>query len=219
MKSMPKWFLIPPAIAALLLLGSMSMQNGGTPRDAAPASAVAAPASGAPAASKGRETPALPRTPDLTQTISALAGVLLLGVGGVLLLRRLRGPARSPRGATLLTLRQSLRLSAKQAVHAIEFDDRILLVGESERGLALLDGGRLPERTADEAEVLSRGAVAPAGLAAHLDEGATPKDLVLPRPAAPQKPRLPTPPGSKPVERAPVGLADFRNLLQKAGRS
>jgi flagellar biogenesis protein FliO len=217
MKSTPKWFLIPPAIAALLILGSLSMQ-GGTP------SAKPEPRSTAPAGAgvalegdlqKGRGAPALPRTPDLWQMSSALLGVLLLGVGGIVLLRRLRNGPGAPRGQTLVTLRQTLRLSPRQAIHAVEFDDRILLVGDSDKGLVLLESGKLPERVADEAEVIARTA-ATADVVA--DDGAVPKNLIIPRPDRPAG-RLPNAnaPAANPA--AQVGLGDFRTLLKKAGRA
>jgi hypothetical protein len=147
---------------------------------------------------------------------SALVGVLLLGVAGLLVLKRLRRGAR-PAGATALaTLHQTLRLSPRQAVHAIEFDDRILLVGEHERGLVLLDRGRTGSAD-DEAAVLGRGALTAADLAAAVDaddDGAVPRDLVIPRP--PHGPRSPAPA----VGTAPraTRLNDFRSLLQKASR-
>ncbi len=222
MKSTKKWLLIPPAIAAMLIMGTLSMQSGSDQKGApsAPPTAVE-PAN--PAPTNRREPTALPRAPDLWQMGSALTGVLLLGIGAVLLLRRLRGPSRAPRGANLMALRQTLRLSTRQAVHAIEFDDRILLIGETDRGIALLDSGKLPERAADEAEVQRRAASSPhsqsVDVVAGDDDGAVPKDLVIPRPAQPQPRRLPTPAGMRAAEREQVGLADFRNLLQKAGRS
>jgi flagellar biogenesis protein FliO len=132
----------------------------------------------------------------------------------MMLLRRLRGPAAATRGAALMTLRQTLRLSARQAVHAIEFDDRILLVGESERGLALLESGKAPNRANDEAEIAARAAIAAAvDTQVDDDDGATPKNLVIPRPPA----GLPRRSAPSEAPRTP-GLADFRNLLQKAGR-
>lgn len=226
MKSMPRWFLVPPAFAALLLLGTLSMKGpADTARDT-PASPRQDPTNeSSPAPSVGptakRDAPPLPRTPDLLQTASALAGVLLLGVGGVLLLRRMRGTARAPRGATLMSLRQTLRLTPRQAVHAIEFDDRLLLLGESERGLTLLDSGRLPDRAADEADVAARSSMPAAPTTADVapadDDGAVPKNLLIPRPSSPPR-RLPTPPAVQPASASAVGLADFRNLLQKAGR-
>jgi flagellar biogenesis protein FliO len=153
---------------------------------------------------------------------SALTGVLLLGVGGVLLLRRLRQGKGALHGAALIGLRQTLRLSAKQAIHAIEFDERILLVGEGDKGLTLLETGRLPERAADEAEVASR-TTDPAGattMAEAADDGAVPRNLVIPRPAQALPRRLPTPATTPATRKAEnPALADFRNLLQKAGRS
>ncbi|MBM4061001.1 MAG: hypothetical protein FJ265_07875 [Planctomycetes bacterium] len=224
MKSMPKWLLVPPAVGLLLVLGPLSMRG---PAAAGAVDSAAAPASAAdpapaPATDLGKEKPVRPalqpvRGPDLWQAGSALAAVLLLGTGGVLLLRRLRGGATPVRGAPLATLRQTLRLSSRQAVHAIEFDDRILLVGEHERGLVLLDSGRPPERAGDEAEVLARGSAAPAAPAAD-EDGATPRDLVIPRPERPGPRRLPAPPVA-PGQRATPGLGDFRTLLQKAGRA
>jgi flagellar biogenesis protein FliO len=240
MKSTPKWWLLPPAVAALLVLGSLSMQNDApreTRRGDAAAGAGVSGASGASGASGEAEAPGtvrpaarstdgtrreaapLPRTPDLSQAVALLAGVLALGGGGLLLLRRLRGAGgRAPRGVALLALRQTLRLSARQAVHAVEFDERILLVGEGERGLVLLDAGRLPERAADEAEVAAR-ANTPESTDGDDDGGAVPKNLVIPRPPQPAVRRAATPPATKSPSAPALGLADFRNLLQKAGRS
>lgn len=224
MKSTPKWLLLPPAVAALLILGTLSMQGGSAnpvPRPSPGVAPEAGPVSG-PAASAAepapvrRDPPAPPRSPDLMQLASALVGVLLLGAGGLLLLRRLRGGVRAPRGATLLALRQTLRLSAKQAIHALEFDDRILLVGEHDRGLCLLDSGRLPERTTDEAAVAARAAGPVDAIVGDDDDGAVPKDLVIPRPSPRPAPRLPTAPAKTKV---PSGLGDFRRLLQQAGRA
>ena len=59
-----------------------------------------------------------------------------------------------------------------------------------------------PVATADQAE----------------DEGATPRNLLIPRPELPPQRRIPTPP-AMPAARPTPGLNDFRNLLQKAGRS
>lgn len=240
-KPLPKWLLLPPAVALLLLLGPLSMQ-GGSARAATTAAATPAPQQPEPEAAapavaplKGKAPLNVPRGPDLAQMASALVGVLVLGGAAVWLVRRVRGGAQPTRGTPLATLRQTLRLSAKQAVHAIEFDDRILLVGENERGLALLDSGKLPERVADELEVLARHTApahghAAAAATAHSaaaddadEEGATPKNLVIPRPANPGPRRLPTPPATPApaaaAQRSAPGLADFRALLQKAGRA
>lgn len=225
MKSMPKWLLIPPAVALLVVLGPLSMQGGSTARAASPEITVQQPAPEtalpAPTSRTNRLAITPPRGPDLWQMSSALVGVLLLGVVGVILLRKLRGGATPTRGTNIASLRQTLRLSTRQAVHAIEFDDRILLIGEHERGLVLLDSGKLPERIADEAEVLARHQTVlhAAGAAEHEDEGATPRNLLIPRPEVPPPARIPTPPATPAAKRAVPGLNDFRNLLQKAGRA
>lgn len=221
MKSMPKWFLIPPAVAALLILGTLSMQGGPAASNEPPGTPKTTTAETGETTGRGRrEATPLPRTPDLTQMVSAMAAVLLLGVGGVMLLRHLRGPARAKAGASLMSLRQTLRLSQRQAVHAIEFDDRILLVGESERGLLLLESSRAPERLSDEAEVIARAHVPAARATDDDDDGAVPKNLVIPRPDQPVAARRPTPPAIKPTAGAAnPGLGDFRALLQKAGRA
>lgn len=226
MKSIPKWLLVPLAAALLVVLGPLSMQGSARAGKAQPQPQPAQPeapqpAPGDEAAPRGQNrTPVLPRTPDFFEIASALAGVLLLGIGGVIALRKLRGGATPTGNTTIVTLRQSLRLSQRQSIHAIEFDDRILLIGESERGLTLLESGRQPERAADEAEVLARPTSQVEVLVgADEDEGAVPKNLVIPRPAGGPSRRQPTPPRSPVTPKATPGLSDFRALLQKAGRA
>jgi flagellar biogenesis protein FliO len=239
MKPLPKWFLIPPAAAAIVVLGSLTQGSAAPARAANPAPATApaaapaapsapagepTPAADAPAATARRESPIGPKAPDLGQMLTALAAVLGLGVAGVYVLRQLRGPARPSGDGKLMTLRQSLRLSPRHTLHAIEFDERIVLVGETERGLALVDGGKLPDRAADEAAVQARAAaIAAADDDDDDDGGAVPKDLIIPRPERPLPTRPLRAPAAKPAAAnaaasAPA-LADFRNLLQKAGRS
>ena len=223
MKSTPKWLMIPPAAALLLLLGPLAMGDAeAAPR---PATAAAAPpptqqpGPTAPAADPTTEQPRagskaalpgslVPRTPDLWQMSSALVGVLLLGGVALLGLKKLRGGASPQRPQTLATLRQTMRLGAKSTLHAIEFDNRILLVGDGEKGLTLIESSSLPDAAADEATVLARSAPAQP---APADDGATPKDLLIPRPAA----------GASPAQasKADVAIAklnDFRALLDKA---
>lgn len=224
LKSLPKWLLLPPAVALLMILGPLSMQGGAsngassstpTPSTAGPAAPESGPALASADKVVGRAAPAVPRTPDLWQMGSALIAVLLLGTAGVMLLRKLRGGAVPVRGsAPLITLRQTLRLSARQAVHAIEFDDRILLIGEHERGLALLESGRTIDRS-DESEVARRGDTA---LDAIEEDGAVPKNLVIPRPPRPAAPARPARAATATPNRNP-GLNDFRALLQKVGRA
>ena len=209
MKSTPKWLIVPPIVAVLLILGPLSMQ--GTTD-----SAIGTPPADPPAATEAQPGSLVPRTPDMWKLGSTLVGVLLLGVGGLFALRKLRGGAAPTGGTRLATLRQSLRLSAKQALHAIEFDDRILLVGEHERGLVLIERGRLPDRVDDEAEVLQRTAIADE----PEEEGAVPKNLVIPRPdpATPARGNGPARASDAKVAAATAQLNSFRNLLQKAAR-
>jgi flagellar biogenesis protein FliO len=209
-----RWLFLPPAAALLLVLGPLSMSGGGkddatrrppSGREGPSARDAGGGATGATAAPADR--PALPRTPDLWQIGSTLCGVLLLGGALVFVIRRAqRGP--SPAGSNLIALRQTLRVSPKQAVHAVEFDGRLLLLGEGERGLQLLHAGALPDQAADEAAVARRAADGGDGD----DDGAVPKNLVLPRPAARAKaPAAAAPPRAR-------TLGDFRALLAKVGR-
>jgi len=221
MKSTSKWYLLAPALAVVLILGPLSMQ-GSSGKTQQPATEPAPTAAAANAAPQPADTTApnpraivVPKSPDMLQMLSALLGVLLLGAGGIYALRRLRGGAVPTKGAPLMTLRQTLRLTTKQAVHAIEFDERILLVGESDRGLVLIESGRSPERAADEREVLTRTLPQPIH---DDDDGAVPKDLVIPRPdrqPVRNLPQRPLTPASAPE--SPLG--SFRALLQKAGRA
>jgi len=134
-------------------------------------------------------------------------------------LRRMRtAPATGSTGA--VTLRQTLRLAPNKTLHAVEFDGRLLLVGASEKGLQLLHaGGAAADAAADEATIAARSQAAVA-IEEDEDEGATPKNLVIPRPPKPQQ-KLPTPPAVANEKAQPSGrdlIADFRTLLSKAGR-
>ena len=224
-----KWLLLPPAVALLIVLGPLSMRNDAARPQAEVATAPATEASplvvAAPQADATQKEPKqkgsalpVPRTPDLWQVGSTLIGVLVLGGATVALLRRMRtAPATGNTGA--VTLRQTLRLAPNKTLHAVEFDGRLLLLGASEKGIALLHaGGSTADAAADEATIAQRSQ---AVVEADEDEGATPKDLVIPRPERPAQ-KLPTPPatpGSVPAEKPQKDLLhDFRALLAKAGR-
>ncbi len=216
-----KWLLLPPAAALLLFLGPLRVDP-------------AAPATAAPAiTATPAETPgiAVPRTPDLWQFGSTLIGVILLGAAGIFVYARSRTGARTG-GPKVVAVRQALRLSPKHHLFAVEYDERLLLLGASDGRITLLHDGRLPERAADEALVAAR---VDEVLADDDEDGAVPKDLVIPRPERPAAARRPTPPRSV-VEAAlaaamqnlskgeagdgaaRTGLDSFRSLLQKAGR-
>lgn len=246
MKAIPKWLMIPPAVALLLVLGPLTMQGGTLAQgdgNAAPNGAtVPQPTTTSTPGNAASEPPfatgeLMPALPDMYQITSALAGVLLLGGLAVYLLRRLRngGVGTGSQRNRLITLRQSLRLGQRQALHAVEFDDRILLIGEGERGLTMLQNSALPEAL-DEADATARAAALLAGRIvdsavgdepadygnAPGDDGATPKDLVIPRPE--RAPSTTARASAGPVNGRRGGggvtpnLQDFRALLQKAGR-
>ena len=222
MKSAPKWLMIPPAVALLLLLGPLAMSGSeGKPRSqpdepllAAKPALTRAESDPLAAAGAGRDArdgalpgSMVPRTPDLWQMTSTLVGVLLLGGVGLLGLKKLRGGA-TPQGAQkIATLRQTMRLGPKQALHAVEFGSRVLLVGESDKGLTLIDSGELPEAAEDEATVLARSQPPAAD-----EDGATPKNLLIPRPDGERQ----TKPAPSKADVAIAKLNDFRALLQKA---
>jgi len=224
MKSTPKWLMIPPVVAALLILGPLSMQNDGGADQADRTTTTNTTTNTAPKASgqqAGGELPGslVPKTPDMWRIGTTLVGVLLLGGVGIVVLRKLRGGATPQGGNKLATLRQTVRLSQKQALHAIEFEDHILLVGESDKGLTLIERGRVPVSSADEHEVLARHVDATVE-DDDADEGATPKNLVIPRPekAPARAAAAPRPASPQKVAAATAQLNDFRNLLMKAGR-
>jgi flagellar biogenesis protein FliO len=237
MKSTPKWLLIPPVVALLLVLGPLAMGGGTTDQPTTPetaAPAAAQPSTSQPSTSRpltSRPEPAasstdtgakpgslVPRTPDMWKMSSALVGVLLLGAVALLGLKKLRGAATPKGSQTLATLRQTMRLGTKQALHAVEFGDRILLIGESDKGLTLIESGSLPDAADDEATVLSRTDVV---VGDDDDEGATPKNLLIPRPERPATRKRTTQPKAQAQQpsKADVAIAklnDFRALLEKA---
>ena len=221
-----KWLLLPPAVALLIVLGPLSMRTNTARATDVPQAEVAEaqplpealPAATQSPKGKTNALP-VPRTPDLWQVTSTLIGVLLLGGATLMVLRRMRtAPATGSTGA--VTLRQTLRLAPNKTLHAVEFDGRLLLLGASEKGIALLHaGGSTADAAADEATIAMRSQ-----LVVDIedeDEGATPKNLVIPRPEKPAQ-KLPTPP-STPAPAATEKpsrdlLNDFRALLAKAGR-
>jgi flagellar biogenesis protein FliO len=217
MKLDRKWLLLPPAAALLICLGPLTMasgkngaqknveqKNGAATAALRTAQDARADKSTDKSADKGIGQLA-PRTPDLWQLGSTLIGVLLLGVAGVFLVRRARAGRPKTTGGGACVLRQTLRLGAKQALHVVEFDDQLLLLGQGDHGFAVLHHVHSPERALDEAALAARSVADP-------DDGAVPKDLLIPRPQRPA-PALPQAP------RRSGALADFRTLLHKAGKA
>jgi flagellar biogenesis protein FliO len=191
-----KWLLLPPAIAGLLFLGPFRDELRARDVDTA-TPARSAPATTPPAGGIGDR---IPETPGTWQVVSTLLGVLALGGVGLLLLRRMQ--RRTPARGGYLGLRQTLPLGARRAVHAIEFDDRILLVGECDGNLTILHASQDPRVLADERQVGERTE------AAAEEDGAVPRDLVLPRPARAHTPAPPPP--------RQTTLRDFKALLERA---
>jgi flagellar biogenesis protein FliO len=207
------WLLIPPVLALLVFLGPL----GGS--GAAIATAATDPST--------RLRP--PPTPDLWQVASSLLGVLLIGAVAVMLIAKLRGSrARARPGAAgeLLTLRQSLRISARQHLHAVEFDGRVLLLGECENNVTLVTSTGDPDARADEHAITGRrdeldgvdlldtpaasetpGRGRPRTLASAAGHARTDR----------RRPGLPVaPPQTNRSGLATANLADFKSLLQRA---
>ncbi len=217
------WFLVPPAVAMVMFLGPL---GNGDPAGAAE-----------PAATEIVSGLTVPATPGLWQVGSSLLGVLLIGAVGVMIIARLKGVsplARPGDGNELLTLRQSLRISSRHHVHAIEFDGRVLLVGECENNLAMLTSTDDPNVTADERAISAR--------VDECDSGADLRDTPRPAPRVTRKAKkkrstkatpkpaqdAPTPQlvgdaraatdGNAAGSAAAANLADFKSLLKRARR-
>src|SRR5690606_28152510 len=184
MRDKLRWLAVPPALALLLMFGPW--------RKPAPAASRPAVPLAESVQDSVKPAPAVP-APDLTQVVCTVAGICLFGGAIVVGLARVQRRRAAGGAGGPIALRQSMRLSAKHAVHAVQFDDRILLLGES-------DGALVVRHTAADPDAEAR-----ARTAAHDpdDDGAVLKGMVLPRP-----PRGATAP-SKPA------LASFRTLLAK----
>ena len=193
MQARYKWLLLPPAIALVLFMGplrrvGLPSADSGSTQDIE--------------AEVGRSIVPLP---DIWQVTSTLLGVLLLGGAGIMFLARFRrGP--SPRRGDLMSLRQSLRLSARHSVYAVQFDNSLLLLGESDNHLTLIRLGRDPEQLEDEEQLVSREA--------DEEEGAVLRDMVIPRPQEPatkvvRSSQIPKPGRSRP------SLDEFKELLRR----
>ncbi len=190
MQAKAKWWLaLPPAIALILVLGPL--------QDIGDDPTITSKAAEEPAVTAA--TAKLPSTWHITST---LIGVLLIGAVGVLTIAKLRGP-RAGDGSQMMRLRQSLRLSPRHFVHAVEFDDQILLLGECDAKLGVLVSGGNPATNLDDREVAQRTLAD--------EDGAVPRDLLIPQPP-PTKVARPTPPSST---TKPAAMANFKSLLQR----
>jgi len=209
MRSKYAWLLLPPILALIVFLGPLQNLNDGTGSvTGTPAGTTTGTANGTPRrASVGSQVPKLP---GFWQITSTLAGVLLLGVVFLGLMRKLRENSQATPSSPLV-LRQSLRLSARHHVHAVQYEDRILVLGACDNNISVLCTGEDPSVADDEAAVRDRDRDQE-----DQGEGAVPRDMVLPRPDKQQR-RLPRKPAAKTglVEETARKLASFRTLLQR----
>jgi len=189
MQAKYKWLLLPPSIALILFLGPLrnGIGSGSTPSSTAAAKPVSAmtPGSG------------IPEIPGMDQIISTLVGVLILGVVGIVVLAKLLKPRTNGGKAGLVEHKQTLRVTAKHQVHVLQFDGQMLLLGTCDSNMNILCAGEANDGDADELELTARER--------EEDEGAVPKDLIIPRPA--RKRALPA---------KTLNLRQFNKLLEKA---
>ena len=192
MRSKYAWLLLPPALALIVFIGPLQSLNPSTSGNTAtntnspdvPERASTTTAN----RTRSEVGSQLPQLPSMWQVGSTLIGVLLLGVTFVFLIRKVKLSRLAAPGSAL-TLRQSLRLSAKHHVHAVQYEDQILVLGACDNSISVLLTSADPGIAEDEAEIQRRND--------DLDEGAVPRDMILPRPEkartkAPKKPRTAT---------------------------
>ncbi len=190
-----KWLFLAPAFALALFLGPLQRTEAkGSSGDAEKTtpSTEQAPKGGDTTRNASKSGIA---TASNWQIGTTLLGVLMLGAAGIIVFAKLKNTATGA-GQGIITMRQSLRLSGKQALYAIQFDDKLLLLGECDGTLQVLGQTTDGNATADEAEVLARS---------EEDEGAVPRDMIIPRPTR----RATSTVDAK-------GMENFKTLLAKA---
>ncbi len=193
MQAKYKWLLLPPAIALILFLGPLR----GTTSPASPTpTPTANTATQPPATDTGQVGTGIPTMPGMDQLISTLLGVLILGSVGLVVFARMRKP-KTTGTSTLVEHRQSMRITPKHHVHVLEFDNQLFLLGTCESNLSVLKVSDSSENEADEMEIARREE--------EEDEGAVPKDLIIPRP-----------PARKGKPKPALDIAQFKKLLAKA---
>jgi len=88
----------------------------------------------------------------------------------------------------------------------VQVDDHILLLGECDGSLTVLDRGTDPDAVEDERQIEQQVE----------EDGAVPRNLIIPRPATTQS-TMPTKPRRKPTK--PSDLARFQAVLQAARKA
>ena len=197
---MAKWklYAVFPALAALFVCAPILLSPSGsknTPPDTSGANPIAA-------------------LPSPFEVAFAVGIVLLLAVAGIIVVRRVQG-VRPANASSSIVIKETRRIAPKRSLHVMRAVDRLLLVAESEHGLSLIcdltpQDGAPTEFDIDEADE-----------EAHEDdeeEGATPRDLVLPAQAPRKSPSPQRRNATGNARRAkPAALADFRELLNRIG--
>ena len=109
----------------------------------------------------------------------------------------------------MLTIRQSLRLSARHRIHAVQFESAILLLGECDNNLVLLS--KVPEPgIADDDLQLSQRAIEISNTGVDLRDTPSPESIArIQRPATTNN-------SADPAAVAASNLADFKTLLKHA---
>ena len=225
MQASLKWLLVPPALALLLFLGPLRDFGRDGGRDTGGAETASTEGTGAarPARTTGADRTdkatdkttdkttdkqkTLPALPSLPQTAGTLVFVLALGATFVWLLAKLKRRGAGPKG-DLVVVRQSTRLSPRQQLHVVQWDDRLLLLGESDGKLAVLREAADPQVAADERAATSA--------ADDDDDGAVPRDMLIPRAPAKAKAAATPAAAARPSAKARAALAEFKALLNRA---
>ena len=138
--SKPLWLALPVLLAFVVLLGPWSGSTAAAPETAASGLRI-------------------PPTPSVWQVVCSLIGVLFVGAIGLMMIAKFKGisrPAGRGKAGDPLTLRQTLKLSPRHRVHVVEFDSMVLLLGECDNNLAVLNTVADPVVVRDERSVADR---------------------------------------------------------------
>ncbi len=148
--------------------------------------------------------------PSFLTLTTSLGIVLLLGVGTIVVMRKVQGSGlNSPEREVVV--KESRRLSPKRTIHLVRAVDRLLLISESEMGVQLLsdltprEEGAVQPVLVQQAPVTIPQPEAPRAKAPEEEEGATPRDLLLPRNERARQAAI----------KANAKLSNFRELMTK----